>query len=244
MGKIPGHELTGEDPSVVRLDGTGAEDSTVGFGDDDGSVFRCMRHVAARKKGSKTDELDGRLWNIMDQGAEAGGADMSGMDGRSIGADDRDGSGKCDGLEKIGEVFGDGERRAGVELEGCNDRSIGGSCSWVQSCSCQREVRGFDVIVNRIEVLLGWRWDNWVSRWFGSDTGCEKDGLCFLERSLGSCDLGRSWIDSSCCFGFFGFSMLEGALEAVCIVTAAYLSHGGVEHLGACCAFGLSGVGR
>ena len=32
--KIPSHKLTGEDPSVVWLDGKGAEDSTVGFGDN------------------------------------------------------------------------------------------------------------------------------------------------------------------------------------------------------------------
>jgi hypothetical protein len=56
-------------------------------------------------------------------------------------------------------------------------------------------------------------------------------------------DLGRSWIGSSGCFGFFGFSMLEGALEAVRVVTAALFSHSGVEHLGACCALGLSEVG-
>ena len=70
----------------------------------------------------------------------------------------------------------------------------------------------------------------------GSNTGGEKDGFCFLERSLGSCDLSRSWIGSSGCFGFFGFSMLKGALEAVRVVTAALFSHSGVEHLEACCA--------
>ena len=44
----------------------------------------------------------------MDQGAETGGTNMSGMDGCSIGAGDRDGGGKRDGLEKIGEgVVGD-----------------------------------------------------------------------------------------------------------------------------------------
>ena len=43
----------------------------------------------------------------MDQGAEAGGSDMSGVDGRSVGAGDRDGSEKLDGLEKIGEGIGD-----------------------------------------------------------------------------------------------------------------------------------------
>jgi hypothetical protein len=37
--------------------------------------------------------------------------------------------------------------------------------------------------------------------------------------------------------------VLEGALEAVRVVTAALLSHSGVEHLGACRALGLSGVG-
>ena len=66
-----------------------------------------MYHVAARSEGSEADELYGRLWNIMDQGAEAGGADMSGMDSCSVGAGDRDGSGKLDGLEKIGEGVGD-----------------------------------------------------------------------------------------------------------------------------------------
>ena len=62
-----------------------------------------MHHVAARSKGSEADELDSRLWNIMDQG----GTNMSGMDGLSVGASDRDGGGKRDGLEKIGEGVGD-----------------------------------------------------------------------------------------------------------------------------------------
>jgi hypothetical protein len=66
-----------------------------------------MHHVAARCKGSEADELDGRLWNIMDQGAEAGGTDMSGMDGCSVGAGDRDEIKKLDGLEKIGEGVSD-----------------------------------------------------------------------------------------------------------------------------------------
>ena len=101
--------MTGEDPSVVWLNGTGAEDSTVGFGNDDGSVFLCVYHVAARSEGSEADELDRRFWNIMDQVAEAGGSDMSGMDGRFIRAGDRDGSEELDGLEKIGESVGDGE---------------------------------------------------------------------------------------------------------------------------------------
>ena len=130
--------MTGEDPSVVWLDGTGAEDSTVGFGDDDGSVFLCMHHVAARCKGSEADELDRRFWNIMEQGAEAGCSDMSGVDGCSVGAGDRDGSEELGGLEKISKGVGDGERSAGVEHEGCDDRSVGGSSSWVlHSCSCQ-----------------------------------------------------------------------------------------------------------
>ena len=107
--KIPSHKLTGEDPNVVWLDGTGAEDSTVGFGDDDGSVFPCIHHVAARCKGSKADELDSRLWNMMDRGAEAGSTNVSGMNGRSFGAGDRDGGGELDGLKKICEVVGDGE---------------------------------------------------------------------------------------------------------------------------------------
>ena len=84
---------------------------------------------------------------------------------------------------------------------------------------------------------------SWSFSWFGSNTVGEEDGLCFLERSLGTGDLGRSWISSSGCFGFFGFSMLEGALEAVRVVTTTLLSHSGVEHLGAYRTLGLSGVG-
>jgi len=99
--------LTGEDSSVVWLDGTGAEDSTIGFGDNDRSVFCRMHHVAVRSKGSEADELDSRLWNVMDHGAETGGTNMSGMDGGSVDAGDRDGGGKRDGLEKIGEGVGD-----------------------------------------------------------------------------------------------------------------------------------------
>ena len=106
-GKTPSHKLAGKDPGVVWLDGTGAEDGTIWFGDNDRSVLPCMYHVAARSEGSEADELNGRLWNIMDQGAEAGGTDMSGMDSCSVGAGDRDGSGKLDGLEKIGEGVGD-----------------------------------------------------------------------------------------------------------------------------------------
>ena len=99
---IPSHKLAGEDPSVVWLNGTGAEDISVGFGDDNGSVFPCMHHVAARCKGSEADELDCRFWTIMDLDAEAGGTNMSGMDGCSVGAGDRDGNVKLDGLQKIG----------------------------------------------------------------------------------------------------------------------------------------------
>ena len=102
--------MTGEDPSVVGLDGTGAEDGTVGFGDDDGSVFLCMHHVATRGERSEADELDRRFWNKMDRGAEAEGSDMSDMDGCSVSAGDGDGSGKLGGLEKIGESVGDGKR--------------------------------------------------------------------------------------------------------------------------------------
>ena len=40
----------GKDPSVVWLDGTGAEDSTIGFGDNNRSVFCRMHRVAARGK--------------------------------------------------------------------------------------------------------------------------------------------------------------------------------------------------
>ena len=66
-----------------------------------------MYHVAACSEGSEADELNGRLWDVMDQGAEAGGTDVSGMDSCSIGAGDRYGSGKLDGSEKIGESVGD-----------------------------------------------------------------------------------------------------------------------------------------
>ena len=81
--EIPSHKLAGKDPGVVWY------------------------HVAARSEGSEADELYGRLWNIMDQGAEAGGTDVSGMNSCSIGAGDRNGSGKLDGSEKIGEGVGD-----------------------------------------------------------------------------------------------------------------------------------------
>ena len=43
----------------------------------------------------------------MDLGAEAGGTDMSRMNGGSVGAGDGDGSGKLGGPEKIGEGIGD-----------------------------------------------------------------------------------------------------------------------------------------
>ena len=89
--------MTGDDPSVVWLDGTGAEDSIIGFGDTDRSVFPCMHYVAARSKGSEADELDSRLWNIMDQGAETEGTNMSGIDGYSVGTGDRDGVGSAMG---------------------------------------------------------------------------------------------------------------------------------------------------
>ena len=81
----------------------------------------------------------------------------------------------------------------------------------------------FDVVANRIEFSRGWWCDGWVCSWFGSNTGGEEDGLCFLERSLGTCDLGRSWISSSGCFGFFGLSMLEGALEAAACKAQVFL---------------------
>ena len=109
-GRTVGTAVAGERFPVIRkclLDGTGAEDGTIRFGDNDRSVLPCMHHVAARSEGSEADELDGRLWNIMDQGAEAGGTDMSGMDGCSVGAGDRDEIKKLDGLEKIGEGVSD-----------------------------------------------------------------------------------------------------------------------------------------
>jgi hypothetical protein len=79
-----------------------------------------MHHVAVRSKGSEADELDSRLWNVMDQGAETGGINMSGMDGGSVDAGERDGGGKRDGLEKIGEGVGDWKWSSGVEQEGCD----------------------------------------------------------------------------------------------------------------------------
>ena len=84
-----------------------------------------------RGERSKADELDRGFWNKMDRGAKAGCSDVSGMDGCSISAGNRDGSGERGGLEKIGEGIGDGERGAGIEHEGCDDRSVGGSSSWV-----------------------------------------------------------------------------------------------------------------
>ncbi len=125
----------------------------------------------------------------MDRGAEAGCSNMSGMDGCSVGAGDRDGSEELGGLEKIGEGIGDGERSARVEHEGCDDRSVGGSSSWVlDSCSCQRVVGRFDVITNRIEFPRGWWRDCWVCSWFGSNTGGEEDGFGLeevIEAGLG-----------------------------------------------------------
>jgi hypothetical protein len=46
---------------------------------------------------------------MMDQGAEAGSTNVSGMDSCSIGTGDRDRGEKLDGLKKICEVIGDGE---------------------------------------------------------------------------------------------------------------------------------------
>ena len=46
-------------------------------------------------------------------------------------------------------------------------------------------------IANRIEVSLGWRGDDWVRSWFISYTSSKEDGLCFLDRGLGSGDLGK-----------------------------------------------------
>ena len=91
--KFPSHKLVWESPSVVRLDRTGAEDSTSGLGYDDRSVFLCMHHEVTCCKGSEADEFV--------PGAEAESTDMSGMDSCSVGTGDGDGSGKLDGLEKI-----------------------------------------------------------------------------------------------------------------------------------------------
>ena len=73
------------------------------------------------------------------------------------------------------------------------DAMIGISCLVLGSCSCKRVVRGCDVTVNRIDVALDWWRNDWVLSWivFGY-VRCKEDCLCFLERSLGSGDLGKS----------------------------------------------------
>ena len=145
-----------------------------------------MHHVAARGEGSEADELDRRFRNKVHRGAEAGGSNMSGMDGCSVGAGDGDWSGKLSGLEEIGESIGDRKRSAGVEHEGCDDRSVGGNSSRILSSrNSQRVVRRFDVTVNRIEFALGWWWDDWIRSWFGSNVGGKEDCLRFLEVNLG-----------------------------------------------------------
>ena len=50
---------------------------------------------------------------------------MSGMDGCSVGAGDRDRSRKLDGLEKILESVGYREGRTGVKYKGCEVGSFG-----------------------------------------------------------------------------------------------------------------------
>ena len=76
-----------------------------------------MHHVAARSERSEADELDRRFRNKIDRGAEAGGSNMNGMDGCSVGAGNGDWGGKLGGLEKIGESIGDGKRSTRVEHE-------------------------------------------------------------------------------------------------------------------------------
>ena len=63
----------------------------------------------------------------------------------------------------------------------------------------------------------------------------------FLEGSLGSCNLSRSWLDSS---GFASFPCLGRAFEADCIDPGADFSHSGIEHLGARGTLGLGWIGR
>ena len=146
------------------------------------------------------------------------------------------------GLEEIGESIGDRKRSAGVEHEGCDDRSVGGNSSRILSSrNSQRVVRRFDVTVNRIEFALGWWWDDWIRSWFGSNVGGKEDCLRFLEVNLGPCYLGRSWIGGS---GFTSFSGLGGAFETDGVDAGATFSHSGIEHLGARGAFGLGRIRR
>ena len=118
------------------------------------------------------------------------------------------------------------------------------TCLVLGSCSCQRVVRRFDVIANRIEVSLGWRGDEWVRSWFILYTSSKEDGLCFLDRGLGSGDFGRNWMGCMGGGGFAIFSCFGEAFEADGVDASANFSHSRVEHLGALGAFFLGGIGR
>ena len=70
-----------------------------------------------------------------------------------------------------------------------------------------------------------------------------RTACAFLREACAPATWAGVGLAAAAAFGFFGFSMLEGALEAVRVVTAALLPHSGVKHLGACRTLGLSGVG-
>ena len=113
------------------------------------------------------------------------------------------------------------------------------------SCSCKRVVRGCDVTVNRIDITLGWWRNDWVLSWFVFGyVSCKEDCLCFLDRGLGSGDLGRSWMGCTGGGGFSTYSCFGGAFEAVGVDASANFSHSRIEHLGALGAFCLGGIGR
>ena len=101
------------------MDGARADRDTCWVGDSDGSVLLCLHIVAEGGKRAETNKFDSRSGDIVDQGAETEGTDMSGMDGCSVGAGDRDRSRKLDGLEKILESVGYREGRTGVKYKGC-----------------------------------------------------------------------------------------------------------------------------
>ena len=100
-------------------------------------------------------------------------------------------------------------------------------------CNCERVVRGCDVTINRIDVTLGFVY-----------VGCKEDCLCFLDRGLGSGDLGRSWMGCTSSGGFSAFPCFCGAFEADGVDASANFSHSRIEYLGALGAFCLGGIGR
>lgn len=111
-----GHEVRWENPSGVGLDATFAQSVSEESSDGKASIKSTGVRVAEVRKCTKTDELDGGVRDKihLEPGIEVGRANVSSIDGGTIGTNNRNRFGQYCRTVEIDETFGDGESSARV----------------------------------------------------------------------------------------------------------------------------------